>query len=546
MKTLLAAEQRAFCPPHIEAKSGLMVHVTADTWQLLPTVQRGWKVDVSWIWDTNLPETDRSTILEVYTQYARTRAASTTAGIIASTKAFLSSGIPDLPALQGKWSGLRKHQKKRLNQFFATLVKLGRSEYQAHHEFTKANLDAETSNILHPQKGALDEKEYESLCAFLNLRLQSVDWDAERTIDFFESKDLFGRIRAAVSNKLLTMIVRRPIQISALKWCDLIPAGCSFEDESIDSAHEVGDIGNGQLQLRVFYAKRTGSDNWRDTPEQYPIPLSESMSDTLIRYKQLFNCGLGLLLERSNLQISHQQLLAITKYMPIFMSVDFYRLTFSRIGDVASLFTFYSRAFHCSGAAIASSMHWVPVESARTKECRATSNRLRHTVLTRGAQHGFDATTLATITGVTTPAARHYIDLDYESRRMIDDLYLGSRFLSEIFTAPLEEIPEDDECVTDQAFNPVGGLRSTQNCATCPSLMGRPVGCYGCNNFRPILEADHGRVLKYAESKLAANSTRLLSPKDKLSLEKLEKQISRIRMTIKACDEVLRSRRGIE
>jgi hypothetical protein len=33
------------------------------------------------------------------------------------------------------------------------------------------------------------------------------------------------------------------------------------------------------------------------------------------------------------------------------------------------------------------------------------------------------------MTGVTVPAARHYIDLDYVSRREIDTKYIGNEFL---------------------------------------------------------------------------------------------------------------------
>ena len=63
---------------------------------------------------------------------------------------------------------------------------------------------------------------------------------------------------------------------------------------------------------------------------------------------------------------------------------------------------------------------------------------------------------------------------------------------------------------------------------------------------RPILEADHAGVLELAEQKLAANSKKLLSPVEKLSVEKLTKQVAWIKRTIDVCNQVLEVRRGVE
>ncbi|MGA4816392.1 hypothetical protein ACPA9J_20675 [Pseudomonas aeruginosa] len=84
----------------------------------------------------------------------------------------------------------------------------------------------------------------------------------------------------------------------------------------------------------------------------------------------------------------------------------------------------------------------------------ATSNRIRHTVVTRGAQNGLPAVQLAKMTGVTVPAARHYIDLDYVSRREIDTKYIGNEFLKKAFSHTLTVVPEGDEVIVDNKFNP--------------------------------------------------------------------------------------------
>ncbi|MNZ71690.1 hypothetical protein D3C78_900560 [compost metagenome] len=144
------------------------------------------------------------------------------------------------------------------------------------------------------------------------------------------------------------------------------------------------------------------------------------------------------------------------------------------------------------------------------------------------------------------PAARHYIDLDYVSRREIDSKYIGNEFLKKAFSHTLTVVPEGDEVIVDNKFNPVGGARNKHSCATCSTVLGRPLGCYGCPNFRPILEADHRSVLGDAEGKLAANRNSLVNPLYARSIEKLERQIVWVRLTIMVCDEELARQRTID
>ncbi|MBV5340817.1 MAG: hypothetical protein J0665_14885 [Deltaproteobacteria bacterium] len=543
--TVLAAQERAYEPQTLISKGGQTVDVTADEWQLLPTTSKGWKFDMSWIWDASIPDLDRSHMLSVYSHYASTMAAGTTTTVVSNTKPFMSAGIPELVTLRTQWSGLPTHQKKSLYQFFTTLYKLGYREYQYHKDFTKANQNPEHSKIFDPQKGTLSEQEFNSLCASLNLRLQLINWQVEHPLEFFQSKEKFGKIRAAVSNKLLTAIVRRPIQLAMLKWCDVLPVGRRFNDPRIDPSLEVGSLGIDQLQIRLFLAKNKGR-SWRTAPEKYPISLNTQNSDILSSYKRLYMHGVRLLLKQNGCSTSQQELITAISDMPIFISLDFFSLEIASQNDLNALFTDKSRALHIDESSITSSMRHVRVESNRVDRCTVTSNRIRHTALTRGAQANLSPIMLSKITGVTVHSTRHYIDLDYDSRLMIDDLYAGSEFLAAVFSNPLKQVSNNKDKVLDHEFNAVGGLRDKQNCISCSAVMGRPVGCYGCDNFRPILEADHGKVLELAELKLEANSKKLLSPEEKLSVEKLVKQVKWIKLTINVCNQVLETRHGIE
>lgn len=528
------------------AKSGLTVNAYDDTWIVLPHKGKGWQLPVGWVHSSEMPEEDRRLIHDVFMFYARTKVASTVSGIITNVKPFMTNGIPSLSKVKAIWSGLRTNNKKGLNQFFGALAKQGNRRFDEYHKFTSTHLDKTKNNVFDPSKGAFSDIEFDSLAKQINNRLREFDWSADRELSYYQSKSGFGELRNRVTNKLLISIVRRPIQIALLKWADAIPAGTSFHDAAIRASDEIGTLGSQTLQLRVFIAKARNKQSARAFPERYPLHLSEELSRNLIQYKGVFLNGVKLLLESSGIKVSEPELVRIANDMPMFPSTELFCGKFGSIELFRSLFTLNSTAYHVAEAAITTSIRHFHVASERITDCVATSNRVRHTVLTRGAQDGLPAVQLAKMTGVTVPAARHYVDLDYKARRLIDSRYIGNAFLKQAFSAPITAIPEGDECIFDNQFNPVGGARDQRSCATCSTAMGRPLGCYGCPNFRPILEANHRAVLAAAEDKLAANRSALINPLLARSVEKLKSQIEWVKCTIAICDEILANQRAID
>lgn len=530
----------------VTAKSGLVVNILDDVWIILPNNGKGRQLCVEWVHSSDMSEDDRELILDVFTYYVRTKAASTASGIVCNVKPFMMNGIPSLGRVKAIWSGLQTNNKKGLNQFFGTLSKQGNARFIEYHKFTSAHLDRIKVNTLDPSSGALNNVEFDSLAKQINRNLQEFNWAADRELFFYQSPSLYGRLRNRVTNKLLLSIVRRPIQIALLKWSDLIPSGASFHDAGIRAADEIGTVGGQTLQLRVFIAKSKGVLFSREFPERYPIHLSEDISKMLSDYKKIILEGLALLMESVEIKVDQSELLSLMTDMPMFPDISLFDVRFDSLDLFKSLFTINSTAYHISEASITQAMRWVRVTSDRTVDCIATSNRIRHTVLTRGAQDGLSAVHLAKMTGVTVPAARHYIDLDYKSRREIDSKYIGNEFLKKAFSSTLTVVLEGDEAIVDNKFNPVGGARDKRSCVTCTTVLGRPLGCYGCPNFRPILEADHRSVLGDAEDKLAVNRSSLINPLYARSIEKLERQIAWVKLTIAVCDENLARLRAID
>lgn len=521
----------------ILARSGLAVDVSSDVWTILPYKGKGRTVDVSWVRTSGISDREQDFIFEVIVHFVRTKAASTAATLVFNIKSTLVNGIPSLVNIRLHWSGLKTTNKKGMNQFFGALVKLGNAQFAEHHEFTKKNLDKEVSNALDPSKGAHSALEFDSLATLINRELELIDWTAPRDIAFFRSTG-FSSIRNKISNKLLISIVRRPIQISALKWSDLIPAGASFNDSNIGESDEVRNIGADTLQLRVFFAKTKGVAIFRSYPERYPIHISEFLSAVLMQYKCLVREGVKLMYKDAGVEVGNHQLLSSFNNMPMFPSLDMFGLCANSLNVADQLFTPVSNTYHVSESIITNFVREMNVISDRTGSCVTSSNRIRHTVLTRGAQDGLHAAHLAKITGVTVPAARLYVDLDYSSRRSIDSKFIGNEFLKSVFDSVLEHATGDDELILDQRFNSIGMPRDSGSCVSCSAKIGRPLACYGCVNFRPLLDADHRYVLAEAEAKLAANRAALLNPLSIRTTEKLESQIAWVALTISACDAI--------
>ncbi|WP_225318338.1 hypothetical protein [Cellvibrio sp. KY-YJ-3] len=531
----------------ITAKSGMMVNVQDHEWHILPNKGKGHKIRVEWIYNSLMDAEDRKLIIDVLIHYVRTKSASTAAGIVYNTKPTLLNGIPTLTSLRTAWSGLFTSNKKGLNQFFGTLSKQGYKRFDAYHQFTTSHLDKEERNALDPSKGALSEIEFDSLAKQINNRLRGFEWTLPRELSYYlQSTSGFGELRNSVTNKLMLSTVRRPIQLSILKWGDLIPTGESFNDSNIKPSDELGSIGAQTLQLRVFYAKESSEQASRSSPERYPIYLSEDLSSILVNYKKLYLTGLLLYLKSLDVNFETTELLHVMNDMPMFPESILFSAKFDSIGAFRSMFTPVSTAFHIGEGAITSSIRRVEIISDRLSDCLATNNRIRHTVLTRGAQAGLSATQLARITGVTVPAARHYVDMDYQSRRMIDTNYVGNEFLKQAFTSTITLVPEGDEIIFDQHFNEVGGAQCKTSCMNCSAVLGRPLSCYGCPNFRPILEADHRAILKLADEKLRLNKISILSPLHIRSIEKLQRQIEWVKLTISICDEIIMKKKAID
>jgi len=529
-------------------KSGLSISRNSSEWTLLPIRGKGYKINLLWLYATDkIKEDDREIILDVLTFYARTKAASTTSGLNTAIKPYFQSGIITLTKLISLWSTLKVNQKKGLNQFFLTCKNLGHEKYKEYHEWTTKRLPKTSGNNTYsPKSGSLTDFEYKSFIKQINRNVTNSLSKQYLNLEDFTSKHLFAHLRNTISNKILLSIARRPMQLMQMKWCDIIPVGSSFSSLEIESKDIsiVSDIGQNALQIRVFRAKESSSSlAFRFSSEKYSIFINESLSREIIDYKKICFHGLSLIAKSNNLLISTEKLLYLFESFPIFPDINFFNNKFTSSDEIFSLITSKSSFGHCNEQVLTRCIPEVKVNSDRTTKCHASNNRIRHTIITRGAQQGYNKPLLAKITGVTTNAIHHYVDMNFESRELIDSKYIGNQFLDKIFNKPTKTVGQYH--ITDHNFKPIGNLNDKSKCVGCKTLLAKPIGCYGCPNFIAIIEADHQSILELATIKLKVNKQQLSTPLNGGYLEKLQEQIEWIKYTIHICEQSLLSERGI-
>lgn len=532
-------------PEYITVKSGLKVRVADAEWRLLQNKGKGNTLKLYWLRASDLSSKEIELTLLVFIHYVIGKSASTACTVAIGVRPVIKSGFPSVSDLKIMWSSLGLSKKKAANQFFGTLVKLGYREFKEHHNFTSKNIGSDKVDPLSPFTGRLNELEFDSVVQNLHLEISKIDFGTNKDFNFFAKRGNsysfnFSRLRSLIGTRLLIAILRRPLQIAMIKWSDIIPVGCTFGDELIPLNNEVYNIGVAALQLRLYRIKNSVKEaRYRSTPEKYPMALSEDLSLLLYRYKMIFIRGVQLALLESGISSSKGKTLDLIKNMPVFISSEFFGLKIKSLSEFEAIFTHNSSLYHLNEALLTNAVKGLKGVSDRTNNLSVTSNRLRHTALTRGAEEGLDSAQLSKLTGVTEPAARRYIDLDYRSRRLIDDRYVANDFLRNAFSVPVQYLDKDNEVVLGANFEEIGGVKSIKSCSQCLAKMGKPIGCYGCPNFLPLLDADHHSVLEQAEAKLKANMAQFKSPVINRSVEKLERQIEKIRITITLCDNII-------
>lgn len=393
-----------------------------------------------------------------------------------------------------------------------------------------------SNSILNETIGAYSEIERDNL-------LEAIRIETLHTLNRkFETLKSFNRLRAVMTCQLMVAIVRRPTQLMQLKWCDLLKVGQVFNSpkesnrdwQPLTQQH-FSDVE--QLHLRTFKGK---DGEFRYHAESRSHRLEPDLSALLLRYYQVYETYLCSSLSRRDITLSRSETKDLMQRLPLFPDQSLFLVNFITKENLFKSVSDTSEGFHSSADALGKSITHIfkdrlNVKSDRIPHHRLTlkNNRWRHTVLTNAALMGLSHAQTAAITGVTVGAILPYLDLKAPERVKINEAYAGNSVIQRFDSISAKQLQQYTDFKVKSPFDEeIGHKLDPTNCTSCQSKGAAPMGCYPCDNFRPLETANHQQYLEKAERKLAINC----QSGHPSTVKRLKTIILYIRVTIALCE----------
>jgi hypothetical protein len=391
--------------------------------------------------------------------------------------------------------------------------------------------------ILDVKIGAYSEIERDNLLEALRIEtLHALDNEFITTLPF-------TRLRNVLACQLIVAIVRRPTQLVQLKWCDLLRVGQTFtshkehnRDWQSLTQHHFSDVE--QLHLRTFKGKDGG---FRCNAESRSHRLAPNLSELLLQYYQAYENYLCTSLSQCNITLSESDTKALMQRLPLLPDQSLFSAKFESKASLFRSVSDTSEAFHLSSVNLLSNIDYLFNQKLDIKSDRIAhqplafkNNRWRHTQLTLAAWMGLSPAQVAAITGVTVQSIQSYLDLKAPERVIIDQAFAGNSVIRRFDSISSKELQQHPGFVVKSPFDEeMGHKLNPANCASCQSKGAAPMGCYPCDNFRPLETANHQPYLDKAERKLAINN----QSAHPATVKRLQTIITYIRVTIALCEE---------
>ncbi|TOI00517.1 hypothetical protein [Vibrio parahaemolyticus] len=394
-----------------------------------------------------------------------------------------------------------------------------------------------SKSILDETTGAYSEIERDNLLEALRIEtLHALNSE-------FAKITAFTRLRTVLACQLMVAIVRRPTQLVQLKWCDLLRVGQAFtshKERNLDwvplTQHHFSDVE--QLHLRTFKGKE---GEFRRNAESRSHRLDPNLSELLLQYYQAYETYLCTCLSQCNITLSESDTKALMQQLPLFPDKSLFSAKFETKERLFQSVSETSEAFHLSSGSLRTNIAYLFNKKLDIKSDRLVdqslafiNNRWRHTQLTLAAWMGLSPAQVAAITGVTVEAIKSYLDLKAPERVKIDQAFAGNSVIQRFDSVSATELQQHPDFVVKSPFDEeMGHKLNPANCSSCQSKGAAPMGCYPCENFRPLETADHQPYLDKAERKLAINS----QSGHPATVKRLQTIVVYIRVTIVLCEE---------
>ncbi|MEZ9419502.1 hypothetical protein AB4347_15855 [Vibrio breoganii] len=392
-------------------------------------------------------------------------------------------------------------------------------------------------NILDETTGAYSEIERDNLLEALRIEtLHALSSE-------IATAQPFTRLRTVLACQLMVAIVRRPSQLVKIKWCDLLRVGQTFKSHKESNRdwqpltqHHFSDVE--QLHLRTFKGKNGA---FRVDAESRSHRLEPNLSELLLQYYQVYETFLCASLSKSGVVLSESETKELMQRLPLFPDQSLFSAKFDTKESLFQSVSDTSEAFHLSSVSLAKRIAYLFEKKLSIKSDRIAhkplafkNNRWRHTQLTLAAWMGLSPAQIAAITGVTVEAILDYLDLKAPERVKIDEAYAGNSVIQRFDSVSSKELQQHPDFKVRSPFDEdMGHKLNPANCSSCQSKGAAPMGCYPCDNFRPLETANHQQYLDKAERKLAINS----QSGHPATVKRLQTIILYIRVTMMLCEE---------
>ena len=472
--------------------------------------------------------------------------------------AMVGNGWQSSLSFQAAFHALHDNYKRRLLSEFKTLENNHLTELlsiKAHFAavirflaIQKYPNPKKLKGVFDPVKGIYTDEEMLEIQE--KLRLKVSDLLSKLSRDIVPSLNIYFSLSNIIGLLLLISIYRRPVQLAMIKWSDVLPVGVSFKNHryavhSPAPKEETGFSDVEQLHLRTFKAKR--GYGFREYAEHRSHRLEPEFSKLIGIYRYFYQLLLMDRLTRQGIQLSEEEREDLLYRCPLFPQEEIFKTQYNTKRNLFSVLGYQSDVMHRSSNILITAFNRtskrLALSSTRIDIFNISNNRSRHTVITNAIERGLSAAQAASITGVTSGVIKEYMQLDIKGRVAINEAMAGQRMLSQFSRISLNELKNLDDFVVKNEFDEVqGSLKSNTLCQTCEARICKPMGCYGCDNFRPFWDADHESNLAMIEQKIAFNDG---SNPDKYTLKKLQNSRLYCEVTISLIMEIKLNKRGL-
>lgn len=527
-KEEIECEMRSLANSHPEAVrtsfDGVQFNCFGDEWRLSLTVH----CKLEHIYETNFGLNEHIKLRLVLADVAVTKSTQVAREVVN----FVSGGkLSSLTVkavkksvAQGRSENKSDVRLRQLKTFIIALQKRFTEYDELLDEVRSYKVHNSKPNVYDADKGALTEFEYHSL----KQRLDQLSHEITARIEMGGLS--YGALivyRSLIIMRLLIITSRRPSQLSMLKWCDLQIGMTSILDE---------------FAIAIPSAKKFNARGFRHSFEGMAIPLNEEFSRELFGFKAASFKYLKNIFSKACRDFCPEKFAQVFDFFPLIPHAGL--LTSSRsqrielpesFEELIQLLGPKSSTFHTEGSGSItgsfSMLDEITSDRGVNVNKSAGSRRFRHTVGSMLALKGFDILTISNSLGVTPKAAKYYIDLMPESRRQIDEKVKDLRSLAKRFIGHVVTRVEQNNAIYDESGFVCGGVENASACLICTDA--RPIGCYGCENFRPLASANHQEVLKQVKK---IHDNWLEAGADGVVLAPIRNKIKSIEATIIACE----------